>query len=210
MCEQKNEDFGIVYALTNEAMPGLVKIGMSSNSEVDVRKDQLYFGCPGVPLPFECVYACKIKDYKKAEKALHIAFAPDRINPNREFFKIDIERVIAVLELLGPNNAKREIEEELDRDISSEEIKSREKMKKRAAFNFERMEIPIGAKLTYIKDRNIEIEVAENNKVKYEGEIMSLTAVTKQFLPYVVHPTPYWLYEDEKLSDIWISSLEND
>lgn len=114
------------------------------------------------------------------------------------------------MELLGPNNAKREIEEELDRDISSEEIKSREKMKKRAAFNFERMEIPIGAKLTYIKDRNIEIEVAENNKVKYDGEIMSLTAVTKQFLPYVVHPTPYWLYEDEKLSDIWINSLEND
>ena len=33
MCEQENEDFGIVYALTNEAMPGLVKIGMSSNSD---------------------------------------------------------------------------------------------------------------------------------------------------------------------------------
>lgn len=209
MCEQENEDFGIVYALTNEAMPGLVKIGISSNT-VEMRKDQLYFGCSGVPLPFECVYACKVKDYKKAEKALHVVFAPDRINPNREFFKIEIERVIAILELLGPNNAKREIEEELDRDVSSEEIKSREKMKKRAAFNFERMGIPIGTILSFTKDSSIKIEVVKNNKVKYNGNIMSLTAATRQFIPYVVHPTPYWIYEDEKLSDIWIKSLEED
>lgn len=209
MSEQKNEDYGIVYALINEAMPGLVKIGISSNT-VEMRKDQLYFGCSGVPLPFECVYACKVKDYKKAEKALHVVFAPDRINPNREFFKIEIERVIAILELLGPNNAKREIEEELDRDVSSEEIKSREKMKKRAAFNFERMGIPIGTKLSFTKDSSIKIEVVKNNKVKYNGNIMSLTAATRQFIPYVVHPTPYWIYEDEKLSDIWIKSLEED
>lgn len=209
MSEQKNEDYGIVYALINEAMPGLVKIGISSNT-VEMRKDQLYFGCSGVPLPFECVYACKVKDYKKAEKALHVVFAPDRINPNREFFKIEIERVIAILELLGPNNAKREIEEELDRDVSSEEIKSREKMKKRAAFNFEKMGIPIGTKLSFTKDSSIKIEVVKNNKVKYNGNIMSLTAATRQFIPYVVHPTPYWIYEDEKLSDIWIKSLEED
>lgn len=209
MSEQKNEDYGIVYALINEAMPGLVKIGISSNT-VEMRKDQLYFGCSGVPLPFECVYACKVKDYKKAEKALHVVFAPDRINPNREFFKIEIERVIAILELLGPNNAKREIEEELDRDVSSEEIKSREKMKKRAAFNFERMGIPIGTILSFTKDSSIKIEVVKNNKVKYNGNIMSLTAATRQFIPYVVHPTPYWIYEDEKLSDIWIKSLEED
>lgn len=209
MSEQKNEDYGIVYALINEAMPGLVKIGISSNT-VEMRKDQLYFGCSGVPLPFECVYACKVKDYKKAEKALHVVFAPDRINPNREFFKIEIERVIAILELLGPNNAKREIEEELDRDVSSEEIKSREKMKKRAAFNFERMGIPIGTKISFTKDSSIKIEVVKNNKVKYNGNIMSLTAATRQFIPYVVHPTPYWIYEDEKLSDIWIKSLEED
>ena len=105
---KKEENVGIVYALTNPAMPGLVKIGMTSRMEIAQRMKELY-SSTGVPLPFECVYACEVKDFAKAEKALHIAFAPDRINPNREFFKIDTERVIAILEILGPNNMQKEV-----------------------------------------------------------------------------------------------------
>ena len=48
---------------------------------------QLYSA--GVPLPFECAYAAKVNNYQKVEKALHIAFGPDRINPRRGFFEID-------------------------------------------------------------------------------------------------------------------------
>ena len=51
MCEQKNEDYGIVYALINEAMPGLVKIGMTSRLEITQRMKELY-NSTGVPLPF--------------------------------------------------------------------------------------------------------------------------------------------------------------
>lgn len=91
MGNMDEENYGIVYALTNPAMPGLVKIGMTSKLEIDQRKNQLYFGSSGVPLPFECVYACKVKDFEKTEKALHTAFAPHRINPNREFFKMEVE-----------------------------------------------------------------------------------------------------------------------
>lgn len=206
MSDNSKENYGIVYALTNPAMPGLVKIGMTSNS-VDVRKDQLYFGCTGVPLPFECEYACKVNDYKKVEKNLHIAFAPDRINSNREFFKVDIERVVAILELLGPNEAT-EVNKELNADISKEEKDSAERMKKRAAFNFEKMEIPIGSKLFFVRDSSIEVEVAENNKVKYGDEILSLTALTQRLTQTnVTRPTFYWTYEGMKLSDLWEDSL---
>jgi hypothetical protein len=52
----------IVYVLTNEAMPGLVKIGMTDDTNPDTRVSQLY--STGVPLPFE------------VEQALHSAFAP--------------------------------------------------------------------------------------------------------------------------------------
>ncbi|MBM6558862.1 MULTISPECIES: GIY-YIG nuclease family protein [Parabacteroides] len=207
MGNMDEENYGIVYALTNPAMPGLVKIGMTSKLEIDQRKNQLYFGSSGVPLPFECVYACKVKDFEKTEKALHIAFAPHRINPNREFFKMEVERVIAILELLGPNNAIKEVEEDLEAGISDQERSARESMKKRAPFSFERMMIPVGAKLNYRDDDSVEIEVAEKNKVIYNGETMSLTAVTRLFKPYVVHPTPYWTYEGNKLSDLWEISL---
>ena len=45
---------GIVYVLTNPAMPGLVKIGKTSRSSVKGRLRELY--STGVPVPFECVF----------------------------------------------------------------------------------------------------------------------------------------------------------
>lgn len=63
-------------------MPGLVKIGMTTREDMDSRMKELY--STGVPEPFECQFACKVKksDCVKIEKALHIAFAPQRINAN--------------------------------------------------------------------------------------------------------------------------------
>jgi hypothetical protein len=67
-------------------MPGLVKIGMTTRDNTEERMKELYG--TGVPVPFECKYACKvnISDCAKIEKALHSAFAPNRVNSNREFF----------------------------------------------------------------------------------------------------------------------------
>ncbi|NBO92714.1 MAG: GIY-YIG nuclease family protein, partial [Planctomycetia bacterium] len=45
----------IVYVLTNEAMPGLIKIGLTSDS-VESRLTSLS-SHTGVPLPFECYFA---------------------------------------------------------------------------------------------------------------------------------------------------------
>lgn len=91
MAKQDNNK-GIVYVLTNSAMPGLVKIGMTTRESIDTRMKELY--STGVPVPFDCVYACEVKasDCAKIEKALHKAFEPNRINANREFFSIKSEQ----------------------------------------------------------------------------------------------------------------------
>lgn len=57
---------GIVYVLSNEAMPGLVKIGRTNRDDLEVRLRELY--TTGVPLPFKCEYACKVADYKSVMK----------------------------------------------------------------------------------------------------------------------------------------------
>lgn len=64
----KQANYGIVYVLTNPAMPGLVKIGMTTRDNLDARMRELYG--TGVPVPFECKYACKVKasDCAKIEK----------------------------------------------------------------------------------------------------------------------------------------------
>ena len=49
--EEEQSGNGIVYVLTNPAMPGIVKIGRTQ-SDLGSRLSQLY--STGVPVPFEC------------------------------------------------------------------------------------------------------------------------------------------------------------
>ena len=90
----------IVYVLTNPAMPGIVKIGMTDNPDVQLRMGQLY--TTGVPLPFDCVIAREIADREAAEieSALHTAFGPHRLNPSREFFQLEPEQVEVLLRVM--------------------------------------------------------------------------------------------------------------
>ena len=64
-------EYGIVYLLTNPYMPGLVKIGMTKQEDLEKRMKELY--TTGVPVAFECQFACKVnnKDCAKIERALH-------------------------------------------------------------------------------------------------------------------------------------------
>ena len=55
-------DYGLVYVLTNSAMPGMVKIGMTQRADLEQRMKELYG--TGVPVPFECAYACKVRTDK--------------------------------------------------------------------------------------------------------------------------------------------------
>ena len=75
----------IVYVFTNEAMPGLIKIGLTGDS-IETRLTQLSSNT-GVPLPFECYFAAAVADGARLERTLHQLFAEYRINPRREFFK---------------------------------------------------------------------------------------------------------------------------
>ncbi len=82
---------GWVYALTNPAMPGLFKIGMTTSSP-EARAREISQGT-GVPLPFEVARAFYSEDPREDERALHDYLSPVRVNESREFFETDIETV---------------------------------------------------------------------------------------------------------------------
>ena len=90
---------GIIYILTNPIMPGIIKIGKTTQEDVKLRMAQLY--STGVPLPFDCEYAAKVKNIDEVERALHTAFGPDRVNPKREFFEIEANQAISIIKLPG-------------------------------------------------------------------------------------------------------------
>ena len=192
----------VVYVLTNPAMPGLVKIGHTTQEDANVRIGQLY--TTGVPVPFDLAFACKVQNAEDVEQALHTAFAPNRINPRREFFRIEPEQAIAILRLLHTEDATQEVSQQptgLDQQsiAAAEQLKSR-----RPNLNFIEMGIPVGSILQSTHNATTAIVVGPR-RVRLGEEEMSLTAATSQVLgvDYGVAPSPQWRFNGRLLREIY-------
>lgn len=195
----------IIYVLTNEAMPGLVKIGLTTDS-VESRIANLS-ASTGVPLPFECHFAAEIPEgvnLEKIEKTLHQLFAEHRINPRREFFKVEPEKVVLALSIgsfkeVTPGRA----------DIDPVEVRAMEKVKeqRRARINLAALGIRVGDELVLSRDENIKAVVLEGNKISYQGETLSLSAAALKALQEMgyrstsVSGSDYWMFEGELLDE---------
>lgn len=186
----------IVYVLTNPAMPGFVKIGYTTQEDVQARMKQLH--STGVPEPFECAIAVQVKkgQAKALEKALHTAFAPDQGSASREFFKMDPERVLAILRMWP------------GRDVTPKTPKGNKRVKKRRTprppLNFDEMNIPVGSTLTAISTGE-EATVLGPKRVRFRGKEMSLSEATKRVLNIVrnARPTPHWKFGLFTLREIY-------
>jgi hypothetical protein len=202
-------ELSIVYVLTNPAMPGLVKIGVTEQAEADTRIAQLY--TTGVPVPFEITYAAKVEDGLEVERALHTAFAPQRINPKREFFKIDPEQAIVILKLLRVEDATQELAGEVD-EVDAESVAAgRELRKRRPNLNFEEMGIPVGSILHHTQS-DATVTVVGPKKVKLGEDEMSITAATRAIsdTDYDRPPGMYWTFQGRLLRKIYIETYEEE
>jgi len=191
---------GIVYLLTNPAMPGLVKIGKTTRDDPQLRMGDLYSS--DVPLPFDCELALQVEDESKAEAALHQAFEPDRVNPRREFFKIDISQAEALLHLLG-TNVTPEIAAQDDADSESKSTAEQYK-KRRPPLNFIEMGIAPGSVLHFTRGEET-VTTIDGRRVMHNGEETSLSLLTGQLLDskWYVAPTPHWRYDGRLLREIY-------
>lgn len=200
-------EYGIVYLLTNPVMPGLVKIGMTTQEDIDKRMKELY--TTGVPVPFECKFACKVKkrDCLKIEKALHKAFDPQRINQNREFFRINVEQAQAILELFHHEDVTEDVSEEIQNDLTDEDKAASSKAQsKRPPLNFFEMGLHKGDVLVWKDDPSKSVTIISERKVIYEGEetsISSLSAKLKGYSVKHIAPGAHWIFNEKLLSDIY-------
>lgn len=104
---------GIVYVLSNPAMPGIVKIGRSDQKDLKQRLRSLFN--TSVPLPFKVEFACYVEkaDTKNLEAALHSAFADKRVHEKREFFRVQKEQVIPILQFCNKGEATKHVSHQL-------------------------------------------------------------------------------------------------
>ena len=84
---------GFVYAMTNEAMPGLVKIGMTCDHPEERAKE--LSSATGVPFPFKVVVCKKVHNPREKEAAMHelLSALGFRVNEKREFFNCSLQIV---------------------------------------------------------------------------------------------------------------------
>jgi T5orf172 domain len=192
----------VVYVLSNPAMPGLVKIGKTQNEDAAARMAQLY--TTGVPFPFDVEFVCRVPNPDEVERALHTAFAPQRVNPRREFFQIEASQAIAILKLLHATDETKEFQSPDPSIDKSETLAATAFRKRRPNLNFDEMNIPIGSALISNVTDQIVI-VSGPKKVVLDGQEMSLTAATREVLalPYSVAPGPYWRFDGRTISEIY-------
>jgi T5orf172 domain. len=96
---------GFVYVLSNEAMPGIVKVGMTTKLAED-RARQIFD--TSAPLPFDVEFRALTSHPREVEKHAHKMLKPFRTHPKREFFRVSPDMAIdavrnALLQVAGIN-----------------------------------------------------------------------------------------------------------
>ncbi|MCQ2317166.1 MAG: GIY-YIG nuclease family protein [Bacteroidales bacterium] len=215
-----NNEIGYVYILTNPSFrEDWVKIGKSSRP-VDVRSKEL--DNTAVPLPFEIYATLKTSKYAIVEKQIHkqIDRLTDlRIRQNREFFNIapdvalDIMRDIADLlddaEIAVYVDGKPMISKDKDEDKKiKDEVETKKHSVSKPSFKFPMTGLKIGDVVTF-SPTGVEVRVATDNKVEYEGRLWSLSAFTATFMPIEKQNTSgayqgpkYFTYKGKTLNDL--------
>jgi len=84
---------GIVYVLSNPAMPGLLKIGMTTRTMPERLRE--LNSATGVPVPYRVEAVVEAADARAIEQETHRILLRHRVNDRREFFRTDLRTALS-------------------------------------------------------------------------------------------------------------------
>ena len=98
------EKEGYVYCMTNEHMPGFVKVGYTDRTPEE-RLAEANADTWSIPC-WKCETSVRVKSPRDAEKAIHLLLSNEggRISPRREFFSCSVDYVKMVFAILRTQN----------------------------------------------------------------------------------------------------------
>jgi hypothetical protein len=90
-------DQGYIYALINQSLGGLVKVGKTGKSPEE--RAQELSSATGIPTPFFVAYKIYVNDCSQAEEMIHILLQEKgcRCTDNREFFNAPLNEIIEIM-----------------------------------------------------------------------------------------------------------------
>ena len=206
---------GVIYILTNPSFKEYVKIGYAN--DIQKRLKQLNRS-ETIPFAFR-VYATYTVTGRLTDIELHRLI--DKLNPDlraietfdgkervKEFYAMSAEDAYGLLECIAKISGTEdrlqrmtpEGHEVLDEQIA-EEVRE---VAKRGPFRFSAYGIPVGSELVYIEDESVRVTVVDDRRIKYDGEITSVSALAQRLKGFT-HPvqgTLWFTFKGEKLTDI--------
>lgn len=188
--------------MTNPALLNMVKIGFAT--DVEERRKQL--STTALPYEYE-IYATYETSGKLEDKKLHRMI--DQLNPDlrvsvsREFYIMSPEDAFNLFESIAfISNTFDKLKRFTNIESSNDEdCNSNQKIKK-PQINFSKCNIPIGAELICIKNPEIRVTVADERKVNYNGELISLSTLMKSLFGIWCQGTHYFTYNGRLITDI--------
>lgn len=187
---------GYIYIMTNPCLLDMVKIGYSK----DVEKRRKQLSTTALPYEYE-IYATYETNGNLEDKKLHELIDNLnhrlRVSKDREFFSMSPEEAYGLLESIAIISGTQDKIIKFKEETTVNEIKS-----KRSPINFEKCNIPIGAELVFVENPDVVAIVVGNRKVKYNGEITSLSAIAKGIKGYPVAGPLFFSYEGKLISTI--------
>lgn len=81
-------EYGFVYCIGNDCMPGVYKVGMTDRAP-SRRCDELS-ASTSVPEPFDLLFFIECADPRRVEQSIHRQLTNYRVSDNREFFRCDL------------------------------------------------------------------------------------------------------------------------
>ena len=206
---------GVIYILTNPSFPEYVKIGYAN--DIEKRLKQLNRS-EAIPFAFR-VYAVYEVMSRLTDVELHRLI--DRLNPElraietfdgkervKEFYAMTAEDAFGLLECIakisGTQDRLRRLTPEGHEIVDEEIAEEVRNNAKRGPFRFSMCNIPIGSELMYIEDESIRPIVHDDRRIRYDGEITSLSALAQRLkgFDHPVQGTLWFTFLGEKLADI--------
>jgi len=160
---------GYIYYFSNQSMPGIHKIGMTERTPESRLSEANASDTWRPPTLYKIELAKKVSNPSQKEKTLHFLLEryTDRINPNREFFRVSIEEVQKFFDLMDGEMWTKTDEEE-EKVVSPTESTSRVKGSRdmsKCFKNGQRIRHTIGIDKTWIGTYD-----SLKNRILYDGK----------------------------------------
>jgi hypothetical protein len=109
---------GYIYCLSNEHLKdNIFKIGFTKRNPI-IRLNELYN--TSTPTEFKLEICKKVNDCVKIESVIHTLLNKFRINPKREFFKIQIDKISMIFDLIEGEDVTIEDLEIIEKENNDE------------------------------------------------------------------------------------------